>query len=281
MGKEIKHISKVSVSSSERRFSFGKNWRNYASAISKEEIKIAEQSLRKSIEGWDLNTKTFLDIGCGSGIFSLAARKLGFKTVLSFDYDQDSVDVTAQLKNSRSSDDDWIVMQGSILDQDYMNRIGQFSMVYSWGVLHHTGSMWEALENAINAVEPDGRLYIAIYNDQGVISRYWHFIKRLYVSSPSLGQKIIVAIYTLYFALIGIMADLVRLRNPLKRYLGTDNRGMKFFYDVVDWIGGYPFEVAKPEKIEDFVKKQGFALLWSKTVGRRLGCNEFIFERIN
>lgn len=268
--------------SEERRFSFGKNWRNYAYTISKKDVTIAEQSLQKALEGWDTNTKTFLDIGCGSGLFSLAARRLGFKKVLSFDYDQDSVEVTTQLKDHwLVNGDNWVVTHGSVLDLDYMNCIGKFSMVYSWGVLHHTGDMWTALENAINAVEPEGRLYIAIYNDQGMISRYWRFIKRIYVSSPSLGQKIMVAIYTLYFALIGIMADLVHLRNPLKRYLRADKRGMKFFYDVVDWIGGYPFEVAKPEEIEGFVKKQGFELLWSKTVGRRLGCNEFIFERIN
>ena len=264
----------------ERRFSFGKNWKNYACTISKKDVTIAEQSLQKALEGWNTNTRTFLDIGCGSGLFSLAARRLGFKKALSFDYDQDSVEVTTQLKNHWSANDDnWVVTHGSILDLDYMNRIGKFSMVYSWGVLHHTGDMWAALINAINAVEPEGRLYIAIYNDQGFISRYWHFIKQLYVGSSGFGKKIMIAIYTVYFALLGFVADVVRLRNPLRRYVTADHRGMKFFYDVVDWIGGYPFEVAKPEEIEDFVKKRGFTLLWSKTVGRRLGCNEYIFER--
>ena len=95
----------------------------------------------------DLTGKTFLDIGSGSGLFSLAARRLGAK-VHSFDFDSNSYGCTMELrKRYFDGDGNWKVEQGSALDRNYIESLGKFDIVYSWGVLHHTGAMWTALEN--------------------------------------------------------------------------------------------------------------------------------------
>jgi 2-polyprenyl-6-hydroxyphenyl methylase/3-demethylubiquinone-9 3-methyltransferase len=110
------------------------------------------------VEVEDFQGKSFLDIGSGSGLFSLAARRLGAK-VHSFDYDPQSVSCTKELKQRYfPNDSDWTIGQGSVLDVDYIKSLGKFDIVYSWGVLHHTGALWQALDNASLPVVDRGTL---------------------------------------------------------------------------------------------------------------------------
>jgi len=250
-----------------KRFSFGANWQSFLEkALTPERIHDAMDSLRSFYGVNDLKDKTFLDIGCGSGLFSLAASKLG-AIVHSFDFDPLSVACTRELKRRYFQESDkWSIDQGDVMNVDYLNSLGQFDLVYSWGVLHHTGAMWQAMENIVPLVAEGGKLFISIYNDQGRKSRYWTIIKRFYNRSSKLTKLIMTLIFLGYF---GIPKVLFRTKKE---------RGMSFWHDVVDWIGGYPFEVAKPEQIFDFYRDKGFVLMRLKT-RTGLGCNEFLFSR--
>jgi 2-polyprenyl-3-methyl-5-hydroxy-6-metoxy-1,4-benzoquinol methylase len=160
------------------RFSFGKNWSAFLETLNEERIVEAESSLKSMLGVSTLAGKSFLDIGSGSGLFSLAAKRLG-ATVHSFDYDADSVACTETLKTRYFPGDlSWTVEQGSILDLKFLERFSPHDVVYSWGVLHHTGQMWNALEQAASLVKPGGALFIALYNDQGLRSKFWWVIKR-------------------------------------------------------------------------------------------------------
>ncbi len=264
------------------RFEFGKNWAWFLGTLNDDKIEKAIKSLQGNLETESLANKSFLDIGSGSGLFSLAARRLGAR-VYSFDYDPNSVACTAELKRRYFPDDNsWIVETGSALDKVYLRSLGQFDVVYSWGVLHHTGDMWTALTNAALPVARGGKLFIAIYNDQGTASRRWTKVKKLYNRLPN-GTKFLV-VWPSFWVLNWrtIVKDGLHGK-PFKKFQdhGKKNqRGMSFRQDLIDWVGGYPFEVAKPEQIFDFYRERGFGLTRLHTCGGSLGCNEFVFERL-
>lgn len=262
-----------------RRFRFGKNWARFLRVLNPERIAAAEQSLKEMLEVENLAGKSFLDIGSGSGLFSLAARRLGAQ-VHSFDYDPESVACTAELQhNYFARDAEWIIEEGSVLDTDYVQSLGEFDIAYSWGVLHHTGALWRALANATIPVARGGRLFIAIYNEQGLKSRFWRAVKKTYCSGV-IQKVLIITFFVPAFIFGGAVIDLVNKRNPVKRYREYNKlRGMSALSDWIDWLGGYPFEVARPEEVIDFCEKRGCRLVKIKTCGRKMGNNEFIFLR--
>lgn len=266
----------------EERFKFGKNWSRFLSVLNVKRIAEAERSLKEMLKVDNLNDNTFLDIGSGSGLFSLIAMRLGASKVHSFDYDTQSVGCTMELKKRYFNNANyWTAEQGSVLDPAYLSKLGQWDVVYSWGVLHHTGDMWQALKNTVPLVKQGGKLYIAIYNRQKFMTPVWTKIKKTYVNSASPVKLITLSVFMAYFILRGFFMDLIQLRNPVNRYKNyTTQRGMHIFYDWIDWIGGYPFETAKPEEIIEFFRERGFILDRLKTQFGSSGCNEFVFSKI-
>lgn len=264
------------------RFQFGANWTRFLRVLDDDRIRTAETSLRTMLGLERLDGLSFLDIGSGSGLFSLAARRLG-ATVRSFDYDPQSVACTAELRRRYfPGDDGWTVGEGSALDPAFMESLGTYDIVYSWGVLHHTGRMWEALDQAQRRVAPGGLLFIAIYNDMGRESERWAAIKRAYCRMPAaLRPGFAVAAMLPYE--VKDMGRAVLSGRPQAyvhswtRYAG--NRGMSRWRDIVDWVGGYPYEYASTEALADFHRARGFEPVREKP-NRGLGCNELVMRRV-
>lgn len=277
------HEHHIEVESGER-FEFGKNWANFLQRVDNDRAQLVTKSLTGMLGVTTLDGTTFLDIGSGSGLFSLAARLLGAR-VHSFDFDPQSVGCTRELRRRFFPDDSgWTVQQGSILDKNFLRTLGQFDIVYSWGVLHHTGAMWEALENAAAMVKPGGRIFVSIYNDQGPWSRRWLAIKKVYNWLPRPLRGLYTALVLGPREIRYAAADTLKMRplNYIRRWtefheLGS--RGMSRWHDMVDWVGGYPFEVAKPEQIFEFFTSRGFRMTKLTTCLGGFGCNEYIFVR--
>lgn len=260
------------------RFGFGRNWKRFLEGLNDERLCTAEESLRSMLGVHSLEGRTFLDIGSGSGLFSLAAMRLGAVRVHSFDYDSDSVECTRELRRRYFADStSWSVEQGSVLDSEYTKSLGQWDTVYSWGVLHHTGDMQLAFRNVVPVVRSGGDLIIAIYNDQGWKSRAWWWIKRAY-NANALGRAAVLGVFIPYSIAGALVMDVARLRSPIARY-NSHVRGMSHIPDWIDWLGGYPFEVDSREGIAANFRAQGFSLERLVSCGGRHGCNEFRFRK--
>ncbi|MHC4500331.1 MAG: class I SAM-dependent methyltransferase [Planctomycetota bacterium] len=144
----------------------------------------------------------------------------------------------------------------------------RYDVVYSWGVLHHTGDRYRSFAAIINLVAEKGTLVIAIYNKH-FTSPVWKGIKYTYVKSPSFVRKMLVwAVLVAKY----VAAFVISRQNPLKR-----KRGMHYYTDVVDWVGGYPYEYASVDELVDFFQTHGFVLKKLIRTKGFTGCNEFVF----
>ena len=259
------------------RFDFGRNWSKYLGKINDEKITRAKNSLTNLLRLDNLHDKSFLDAGCGSGLLSLAAIKLGAGKVFSFDFDENCVNCAELLNQKYGLYDNWEITQGSVLDEEWLSGLGSYDIVYSWGVLHHTGDMWRAVENICELVKPDGYLFVSIYNDRGIISKIWKSIKIIYNKSPYLIKMSIAIPYYVLMVVNEVISICVH-RKPLRKWFNDNDRGMSLWTDCLDWCGGYPFETATPESMVDFLYYKGFSLINLK-LKRGSGCNEFLFVR--
>jgi 2-polyprenyl-6-hydroxyphenyl methylase/3-demethylubiquinone-9 3-methyltransferase len=252
-------------------FSFGENWADFAQSVDEDRVRQAELDLTRIVG--DVRGKTFLDIGCGSGIHSVAAARLG-ALVTAVDLDPMSVETARAVTRRFAANCN--VSLASVFDID-----GRFDVVYSWGVLHHTGAMWNAVAHAAGLVAPGGRLALALYA-RTPFCDLWRVEKKLYTASPKPIQAVIRGGYKSAFV-AGLLAS---GRNPI-RYIRTyqNNRGMRWHHDVHDWLGGYPYESATPEEVAQFIVPRGFDLtrqaINKGPLGGLLGtgCNEYLFTR--
>ncbi len=177
-------VSPQSPDADDLRFQFGTNWADYVRRhFSDERVDIARRHLLAVLKLDDLKGRTFLDIGCGSGLHSLAALRAGAERIVSFDYDRNSVATTMKLRQMSGAPERWSAMQGSVLDRAFVDQLPKSDIVYSWGVLHHTGSMWNAIENASRCLHDTSVFYIALYSTDVYTNppaSYWLDVKREY-----------------------------------------------------------------------------------------------------
>ena len=268
-----------------QRFEFGANWARFLEVVNDERIDTAAASLKNMLGVPTLQGKSFLDAGSGSGLFSLAALRLG-ASVHSFDFDPQSVACTRELKRRYCDGDaSWSVDEASVLDARYLRSLGQFDVVYSWGVLHHTGAMWTAIDNVVGNVNSGGHLYLMLYRDAHLAAT-WRAVKPTYARSPAPIQWLMRNAFA-GFMVAGMLAkhrSIAKVRRSINGYGGT--RGMSWYTDLTDWIGGYPFEYAEAEQVVEHLKRKGFTLvkisplISPKASGwRGTGSYEYVFQR--
>jgi 2-polyprenyl-3-methyl-5-hydroxy-6-metoxy-1,4-benzoquinol methylase len=263
------------------RFAFGRNWQRFLTTVDEDRIRASTAALLDSLGVPDLRGRSFLDIGCGSGLSALAAIRSGAR-VTAFDYDPEAVAATRELLGRWApADAEWKVLNGSALDREFVVGLGHHDIVHSWGVLHHTGAMWKACGIAADAVPPGGMLLIAIYNDAGAKSEAWTRRKRRYVRLPS-GLRTLYAWTLIAAGETLFLARAVRDRTPgawLRRWTHERPvRGMSRYRDWIDWIGGYPYEYASAGEVLEHMRALG--LEGGVVVANDgTGCNEFVFTR--
>lgn len=254
------------------RFGFGKNWEDYIKKhFSEERVEISRKHMLSFLGMEDLKGKTFLDIGCGSGLHSLAALRSGAEKICSFDYDPDSVATARRLKEFAGNPSHWEIHQGSILDKEFLRTIEPADIVYSWGVLHHTGSMWEAMDSTAGLGKKSSLYYIALYDYETHVNptpEFWLDVKQRYNKSSEWGKRKMELWYIWRFMLHGNIPFLPILLLPIllvRIFWYKKSRGMAFYNDVKDWLGGWPMEFAKRADAREWAEKNGLEILTMKT----------------
>jgi SAM-dependent methyltransferase len=264
-------------------FSFGENWQKFLDrTIDETQIEHACERTRKFLQLDSLRGLTFIDIGCGSGLFSYVAHRLGAARIISFDVDPRSVDCCRRMKELAGSPEGWEIHHGSILDSDFVRGLPAADVVYSWGVLHHTGNMWQAIRNAASLVRPGGRFAIAIYNkvEYRTLKAWrgsygWLRLKRTY----NRGGPIVKRAMEVGLASKHIAGMILRLRNPLSEMRAySSKRGMNWWRDHIDWLGGYPYEFATTGELFTFCHQQAGLRLEGLTSATSTGCHELLFR---
>jgi 2-polyprenyl-6-hydroxyphenyl methylase/3-demethylubiquinone-9 3-methyltransferase len=264
-------VEVLELSAEHVTFSFGKNWQDFLKGVSDTDISSAKDDIREWLGDNAVAGKSVIDVGSGSGIHSLAFVSLGAKSVHSFDYDPHSVAATTKVHASAGSPPHWKVEHGSVLDEKYVRSLGQFDIVYSWGVLHHTGSMWKAVENCASLVAPGGTFWIALYQ-KGPKYPSDLALKRRYNSASDLGKRWMITKWV-------VRLMLGRLKNAKNPFAWNEQygRGMNVYHDLVDWLGGLPYEVAGEDEVVKFGRKKGFILERIK-VEPEGACSMYVFS---
>jgi SAM-dependent methyltransferase len=262
----------------EKRFEFGRNWRKFVEGhYSQEVVDISKSHILTFLKRPDLNGLQVIDIGCGSGLHSMAMFQAGAASIHSFDYDPDSVAATQFLHEKAGSPAAWTFQQGSVLDDALMASLPTYDLVYSWGVLHHTGDVWKAIDLAASRVAAGGLFYIALYSadvQKDPPPEFWLDVKQRYVSAGWWQRRRMDWWYVWRF-MMG--------RNPAlfplvfwRMYTHSRIRGMNLFTDIRDWLGGWPMQFVWDAEAVTFVEDRGFRL---KAIATGEANTEFLFER--
>jgi 2-polyprenyl-3-methyl-5-hydroxy-6-metoxy-1,4-benzoquinol methylase len=272
-------MSKPGLQQLETHFEFGENWRDYLVKVDDDAVREAERGLLELLSREAVAGSRFIDIGCGSGLHSLAALRLGAAEVVAVDIDPNSVAAARDLLNKYAPGAPVMIRELSIFDAD-REELGEFDIVYSWGVLHHTGAMWAAIEKAAGLVRQGGYFAIALYQKRPTCG-FLRLEKRFYTMLPEPGRTAIRGLYKAAFC-AGLIAT---GRNPwtyVASYKGK--RGMNFHNDVHDWLGGYPYESARPDEVKACFARLGFVPVVERPRPQEFGlfgtgCAEFTFRR--
>ncbi|MCZ7559488.1 MAG: class I SAM-dependent methyltransferase [Burkholderiaceae bacterium] len=262
----------------EQRFEFGKNWHDFIQKnYGQDKVDISRRHMLAFMGRGSPDGLTFLDIGCGSGLHSIAALRAGARSVHGFDYDPNSVAATRYVQSRAGNPSNWRVEQGSVLDDAFMSRLPQFDLVYSWGVLHHTGDVWHAIGNAAGRVRPGGLFYIALYSADVQVDptpEFWLDVKRRYVSAGWLTRRWMDLWYVWRFQMGRKMSALPAFLARMREY--KKNRGMNIFTDIRDWLGGWPMEFVYDADAIRFCENLGFRL---EKIATGEANTEFLFVR--
>lgn len=252
-------------------FNFGANWQRFSeSSLDNRKFEVALNSLDQLIGRERIEGSTFLDIGCGSGIFAIAASLSGAQKVIGIDISKESIAASIDNKRKFANDRHIDFFHKSVFDDDIL-RLGKSDIVYSWGALHHTGNMWKAIDIASMLVAPHSLFVIAIYNKHWS-SALWKVIKYFYNAMPKFVRRLMIWVF---YPIIAMAKLIVTRKNPFKK-----RRGMSFYHDVIDWVGGYPYEYATREEIISYMEKTGFKCIKFVKPPVPIGCNEFVFLKI-
>jgi SAM-dependent methyltransferase len=245
----------------DNHFNFGDNWRRLVKVISEDKLKYAIQDIQSFMAPESISGKSFLDIGCGSGLHAVAAWRLGAREVTTVDLDPKSLKHVQQLKKVFNIPDSfpWTHYVGNIASLEGLDNVSLSDVVYSWGVLHHTGDMWSSINNASSFVKTNGYFYIMIYRD-AYLAPFWKYLKKAYTFGPSFLRLILRGFFvSLFFMLLlAKHRSISKVKQRIRDY--DRNRGMSWYIDIVDWIGGYPFEWASASQVCDYLASSGFKL---------------------
>ena len=153
---------------------FGNLWQTRFDNFSLDQKNFLKRLLKKlNFDTFQLKNKKVLDMGCGSGRFSVAFARLGAKKVYGVDLGDQGIRIGNKL-SKKFNLKNLTFKKSSVLSLPFKNNY--FDFVFCKGVLHHTGNLKKALNEFVRVINGNGYGYLYLYGKGGI---FWYSRKKM------------------------------------------------------------------------------------------------------
>ena len=157
-------------------------WRQFdKKTIWNESVELVRKRLPAEIIDRAIRGKKVLDMGCGSGRYTLALARLGAREVVGVDLSSQSYAGAQELVNSKR-------LAVRFVESNFHRlpfKTGEFDFVFCNGTLHHSSSIDKGLSELFRVLKSPGESFLYLYADGGV---FWHSrreMRKLFKNIPA------------------------------------------------------------------------------------------------
>ena len=213
----------------------------------------------------DIEGKSVLDAGCGTGIFSIIFARNGAASVLGIDISEGSLETAKALKTKFDLENASFQKQ-DMLDLPFADE--SFDIVWAWGTVHHTTDPFKAMSELIRVLRAEGSILLAVYTRTRVTFLH-EIIRKALVRTPRKTWKALSKILAL------VLSPVVYFFKKREK----SRKGEKLEELIMDWYFVPIRHYYYPEEIKVFLEEQGFTIeKYLPASGRFNSTSNFIYK---
>jgi ubiquinone/menaquinone biosynthesis C-methylase UbiE len=156
-------------------------WKDFdINTLTEESLQLLRRRLPQDFIAESVQGKNVLDMGCGSGRYSIALARTGAQQVVGVDFQAKAFHSARMWCQEHSQPVEFIA--GDVLSLPTSDRC--FDFIFCNGVLHHTKSIRKGLEELSRVLKPSGKAFLYIYAAGGIFWRTREVLRGLFKKIP-------------------------------------------------------------------------------------------------